>query len=327
MSVPRNLIGPNDNMGQWTQQYPALLAKNFIGIARIWDKQFPSPTREALPARNMPFHFAWRVQLNPAIMAPYVQEGADTPMSDAETKLENFVCKESRLGAKITQREIGFGLPNVVQTRTTHLVDAVNLTRTWENINALTGVNVNQPLALARLNVAVAGKPHGTGTAKAWNEEGASIIKDILAMKTDVTKKTGGLMPDKVFMPLDEYEAMHDDPDILDQLKYTSGDLLVNGQITRIKNLKVIPIANFWKSRNKDGSETKNFILQDKVIVCCGGLGFTAMAEPMKGAAPMMERWYEKSKRSVFIHAFSSFTSVIEDYGKIGIITGTDVNV
>lgn len=323
---PDNRFGPDDNLSMWTKQYPALLEKNFIGIARTWDKQFPPVTFDVLPPRNMPFHFSWRVMIDPSILAPFVQEGADTPMSDAQAKMESFVCRESRLGAKISQREIGFGLPNVVQQRTTQLVDSINLTRVWDNIQALTGNNVNQPLALTRLNLADSGKPHGVGTAKAWNESGAKIIDDIIAMKTDITKKCGE-MPTDVYMPLDEYEAMHGDSNILDQLKYTQGDLLVNGRLTMIKGLKIHLVANFWKERKKDGTEVKHYLLEDKVVVVAPSVGFTAVAEPMEGSAPQIERWYEAKQRSIFMHAFSSFTSVIEDYGKIGIIQGTNVLV
>lgn len=325
MSIPYNntLISPNDNLSQWTKQYPSLLKKNFIGISRIWDQKFPPATFATLPFRNMPFHFTWRVTIDPAMLAPYVNEGADTPLSDAETKLEHFVCRESRLGAKISQREINFGLPNVVQQRTTSLVDAINLTREWQNIQALTGTNVNQPLALTRLNLAQAGVPHGVGTPKAWDESGADIIKDILAMKTDMLKKAGKQATD-IYMPINEYEHLHNDPEILDQLRYTSGSLLTDGRLTMIKGLRIHVVASFWKERKKNSEEIKHFILENKCILTTGIVGFTAVAEPMTGSAPMMERWLENKSRSIFIHGFSSFVPVVEDYGRIGIISGTD---
>jgi len=324
--IPNNLRGPDDNLGQWTRQYPSLLKKNFIGISRIWDKQAPPVTFQLLPPRPMPFHFAWQVAIDPSIMAPYVQEGADTPMADSEQKTENFVCKEARLGSKISQRAISFGIKNIVQRKVTNLVDAVNLTRVWENIQALTGTNANQSLALTRLNTAVAGQPHGSGTAKGWDEESNTLLKDIIAMKTDIQKKSGH-MPEWLFLPIDEYEYLHDDSNILDQLKYTSGTLLVDGRLTRIKGLKIVIVPHFWKERAKTGVETKHWLLQDKAIVACSNIGFTAVAEPQSGSAPVMDRWYEKKARSVFIHGYSSFTSVIEDYGKIGIISGTNSKV
>jgi hypothetical protein len=325
MSIPINntLISPTDNLSQWTRKYPSLYKKNFLGISRIWDQKFPPSTFATLPFRNTEFHFAWRVTIDPAMMAPYVQEGADTPMADAETKLEHFVCKESRLGSKISQREIGFGLPNVVQNRTTSLVDAINLTREWQNIQALTGTNVNQPLALTRLNLAQAGVPHGTGTPKAWDESGGDIIKDILAMKTDMLKKSGKVATD-IYIPINEFEHIHNDPEIIDQLRYTSGTLLVDGRLTMIKGVRIHVVASFWKERKKNGEEEKHFILENKVIMTTGIVGFTAVAEPQGGSAPQMERWLENKSRSIFIHAFSSFVPVVEDYGKIGIITGTD---
>jgi len=322
-ALPDNRFSPNDNMSMWTKQYPELLTKNFIGIARLWDQNNPPTTFDILPTRNMPFNFQWRVKINPAILAPYVQEGADTPLSDSEMKYESFLCKESRLGAKISQREIGFGLPNVVQSRTTELVDAINLTREWQNFQALIGNNVNQPLALTRINTAEAGKPHGVGTSiKKWNEEGAKIIDDIIGMKTDITKKCG-MMARHIYMPLDEYEALHNNSDILNQLKYTQGDLLVNGRIEVIKGLRIHVTTSFWKTRNKDGSETKHYVLANKVIITTDNVGFTAVAEPKKGSSPEMERWWERKSRSILIHGYSSFTPVIEDYGKIGIITST----
>ena len=324
--IPDNLRGPNDNMSQWTQQYPSLLRKNFLGISRVWDKQNPPVTFQLLPPRNMPFHFAWQVAIDPSVLAPYVQEGADTPLMDQEQKVEHFVCKEARLGSKISQRAITFGIDNIVFRKTTALVNAVNLTRVWENISALTGTNVNQSLALTRLNTAVAGQPHGSGTAKAWDEADNTLIKDILAMRTDIQKKCGAL-PEFIFMPINEYEYLHDNEDILDQLKYTKGTLLSDGRITMIKGMKVIVVPHYWKERKKDGTEVKHWMLQDKVIMAARNIGFTAIAEPRKGSAPEFDRWYEKKQRSIFIHAFSSFTSVVEDYGRIGIISGTDSTV
>jgi hypothetical protein len=328
MSFPINntLISPADNLSQWTKQYPSLLKKNFLGISRIWDKKFPPATFFTLPIRNMPFHFAYRVTIDPAMLAPYVNEGADTPMSDAETKLEHFVCRESRLGTKISRREINFGLPNVVRDRTTSLVDAINLTREWQNIQALTGTNVNQPLALTRLNLAVAGSPHGVGAPKSWDESGGDIIKDILAMKTDMLKKSGKVATD-LYVPINELEYIHNDPEILDQLRYTSGTLLVDGRLTMLKGLRIHTIGSFWKERKKTGEEIKHFILEDKVIMTTGIVGFTGVAEPLRGSAPQIERWLENKSRSIFIHAFSSFVPVVEDYGRIGIITGTDSTI
>jgi len=325
--VPRNLRGPNDNMSNWTAQFPILLPKNFLGIARKWDQQFPHITRDVLPVRNTPFNFTWRVMIDPIIMAPYVQEGGDTPFSDAEVNVESFICKEARLGAKITQREMRFGLPDMVTERITQLTDAINLTRTWENIQALLGYNAQQPLALTRLNTAEAGKPHGVGSSVTpWTDADADIIGDILAMKTDILKRCQQL-PTKLIVPLNEYEALHQNTEILDQLRYTSGNLLVNGQISRIKGLDVIVCANYWKERKANGEQVKHFMLEDKVIMLAPNVGFTAVAEPRGGAAPEMNRWWDYSQLSIMIHAYSSFTTVIQDYGKIGIITGTDGNV
>lgn len=327
-AIPDNRMGVNDNMSQWTQQFPELLPKNFIGIARIWDRQFPYVTNTILPVRNMEYNFQWQVYVNPATMAPFVSEGSDTPMSDAEQKFESFVCRETRLGAKISQRQIRFGIGNVVQTKVGQLVDAINLTRAYDNIQCLLGNNINQKdeFAVGRLQTAVAGKPHGSGTAKGWDEADNQIIADIIAMKTDVTKKCGRI-PTDIYMPINELEYIHNDSEILDQLKYTSGDLLINGQITRIKGLKIHQVANFYKDRNKDGIDVKKWLLEDKVIVVAPNVGFTAVAEPRKGSAPEIERWWERKNRSIITHAYSSFCTVIEDYGKIGIISGTDSTV
>jgi hypothetical protein len=305
-------------------QYPELHEKNFIGIARLWDSQNPPPTFEVLPPKTTPFHFSWRIVKDPNTMAPYVAEGADTPLTDAEASYESFVCREARLGAKITQREINFGIGDVVYNRVTALVNAINLTRLWDNIQTICGYNVHQPLSLQRMKTGIAGKPHGTGTAKAWNESGADPIADILAMKTIMAK--GGYRPRNIYMPLEEYEALQNNSEIIDQIKYTDGTLLVRGEIERIKGLNVRVVDQYWKARKPNGEEEKHFVLRDQVILTAENVGFTGIAEPMSGTAPMLDRWWEKKQRSVYMHAFSSFVTVVEDYAKIGIITGTDVN-
>jgi len=327
MSIPdtATMFGPEDNLSRWSQQYPALLPRNFLGIARIWDEQKPFTMSSVFPARNMPFHFSWRVNVNPGQMAPFVGEGADTPMSDAEEKLETFVCQESRLGGKITSREINFGIPNVVMRRVTQLTDAVNLTRDWLGIQALSGVNANQADSVSRINTAVAGQPHGSGTAAGWDESSGVPLDDILAMATTIKKAS--MPPTKLFMPPNEIEYLQRNDEVLDQLRYTDNSLLVEGQIKRIKGMDIIEVSNFWKERKPDGTEVRHYVLEDKVIMTTPTVGFMAVSEPRAGSAPFVERWWDRSKRSIIVHAFSSFTPVVQDYARIGVITGTDSTI
>ena len=322
--IPDNLNGLNDNMSMWIKQYPELLPKNFIGIARIWDKANPPQTFSILPPRNSQMHFEWPVQIDPAMLAPEVQEGGDTQFSDAEEKIEKFVCSEYRLGAKITQRAMQFGIARIVEKRVTQLVDAVNRSREFVNIQALLGNNPNQPLGVTRLNTFEAGDP--TGASHPWNDSNAVIIKDILRAKKLVEIKSGMNATD-VFVPYDEYEAIHDDDKIMEQLKYTSGTLLTGGQITMIKGLRVHVMKNFYKSRKGRTPDEKIYMLQDKVIVTTNTPGWTAVAEPQQGTAPQVIRWPEEKSRSVLAHAFSTMCPVIEDYGQICIITNTNANI
>jgi len=324
MSMPSNnsLHNPNDNMTYWTQKYPSLLPKNMMGLSRMWDKEHPPFTFMIMPPQNSNYNFQWPVMVNPSAIAEEVEEGAESPLMDAEERIESFVCREFRLATKISQRLITHGIRNVVRSKTENLVDAVNKAREYLNLLALTGSNLNQ--SVDRLNVGKAGQVEDpTDDAKAWNEDGAKILDDVIAMK-DLVEKYSGEPARYMFVPRAEYKALQKDSEIKDEIKYTRSDLLTSGEIPMIKGLQVIKVSNFFKNRKKTGEDARIELLTDKVLITTAKVGFTAVAEPMNGTAPIIDRWEEKKQRAVYMHAFSSFCPVIEDYSRIGVITDTN---
>ena len=270
--APDNRFGVNDNMSQWTQQYPELLEKNFVGITRIWNKENPPATFNVLPPKSRPFHFSWRVMRNPAIVAPRVPEGGKTPMMDMKTEYESFVCEEYRLGTEISERQLEYGLPDTVRQKTEALVSAINKRRDYEGILAMTGTNVNQPLALERITQIDVGK--------AWNESGVDILDQIKQAKLAVKQKAKRKATD-LYLPTEEYLALENDSEVIDQQKAVRQGLLPDGSITMVKGLRIHEIDAFFIERLKDDSEVTRWLLEDKVIVVAGSeLGYMGISEP-----------------------------------------------
>jgi hypothetical protein len=321
MSMPDNnsLSNPGDNMTYWTQKFPSLLPKNMMTLARFFDQEHPPFTFQVLPPRNVKWNFQWPVIINPSAIAEEVDEGAEAPLMDAQEKIESFYCREFRLATKITKRLIDFGIHNVVRSKIQFLTEAVEKAREYLNVLALTGTNRNQ--SVERLNKFKAGTGTG-GTAKKWNESGAKILDDIIDMK-DKIEKLSGRVPTTLYVPTDEYTAMQKDSEIIDQLKYTDKSLLNNGEIMVVKGIRIQKVSNFFKDRKKTQEDDRIYLLEGKCIMTTNNVGFTGIAEPMRGSAPEVERWWEMSQRSIFIQAVSSFVPVIEDYSRVGIIEDT----
>lgn len=317
--MSENLKRPTDNATTWLAQYPELLPKNFTGISVVYDENNPPVTRGILPAKNMPFNFTQRIKIDPLIMAPEVQEGGSTPLADREYIVEKFVCVPYRLGSLITDQQIRHGLQGAVQDVTQDLVNAVNLSITYDNIMKLQGIGVQNQKAIERLNLAVAGKPHGTGSATEWSDEDSDIIGDIVAMKTDIKVKSGKTMT-SLFVSTIDHEHIMNNNGIKEQLKYVTPDFLTNGEIPMIKGVKIFEVDTYYKDRKK--REAKIAILSGKAIATTDDVGYTAYADPLKGSAPEMDRWEDKDRRSVVVQARASTVSVVKDFGRVGIISG-----
>lgn len=304
--------------GMWSTEYPELLDKNFLGIARAWDQYHPSVLGVAFPERPAPFNFQWRVRINPGEAAPLVGEGAKTPLKDEYWTYEDFVCAETREGFQIFERETKFGLPNIVASRTQAMTGALNTRLEWEGIKSLRGVatRLNSDQSVARL-----GSGAATDTWDAAAATGAPLTDIINGIKTIL--QASGKAATHVFMPINEYFYLLDHGDIMDQLKYVDPSLLTDGMLAIIKGLKIVKVTGFYKTdATSFAVANKNWIFRDQVIVAACPVGFMGIAEPVT-----VRRWEDYDTRSLFVQGFKSFVPVVEDYGSIYVITNTDSDV
>lgn len=301
-------------MEKWTAQYPALLPKNFLGIVRTWDEAKPARTQRVLPNKNTPFNFMWRYGVEPGELAPYVEEYDETPLTSAMMSYESFICREAREGFAISERELTWGIEDVVLRRSHHIVDAINRRMEWECARALGGQNDFQNVdRLNRISV-----PAGSE----WDQAGSDPIGDILSMKNGI-ERACSIEPNVLLLPWNEYEYLQEHSDVIDQIKYTDPTFLAKGRITTLKNLELVVLGGFWKSQ----AGVRSYILEDRCIMCAAPVGFTGIAEPKAGAGPETTNWHSENQRAFFYSAWKSFVPVIEDYAKIGIINNTDSTV
>jgi len=299
------------NLELWSAQYPELLPKNILGIARIYDKNHPPVTQTVLPAKNSPFHFQWNVNIDPGQMAPYVTEGGNTPLINQNVDYETFVCRETRVGCQITNREVDFGLKATVTTRTQSLVDACNLAQEFESVQALTGTNLYQNT----------GRMTSTAVANPWSDfTNGTPVRDIIDMKTNVEKKSGQIGK-HLFLGWDEARYFMEHPQVLDEVKYTTPALLESGLFPYVKGLQLHTIGGFYKSAIAASTTARTYLLSTKGIVTTDNVGFTAIAEPKAGTAPQMYRWEDVDRQSIVLAAKKSFVPVVEDYSRIGVMT------
>jgi len=319
-----NLQNKRDNAGTWMAQYrDQLLPKNFTGISIVWDEQYPPVTRGILPFKQTKFNFTQRIKIDPLIMAPEVQEGGKTPLTDREYIIQKYVCTPYKLGGLLTEQMIENGIDDAMVDVTSEVVDAVNLSITYDNVNKLQGVGVEDNRALSRLNTAIAGKPAGVGTATPWSDTDADILKDITSMRKRI-RKASGKVARAILVPPDEYESIQNNEGIIEQLKYVTPDFLSNGEIPMIKGIMILEMETVYKDKNKRAeSDEKIPMLENKVIMVADDVGYTAYAQGAPN--PITQRIMDLDRDAVMVKAKANSTTVIKDFGRIGIISGTNV--
>lgn len=309
----------NYRVGLWSTEFPELLEKNFLGISRLWDQAHPYVLNVAFPERGgQPWHFQSRIRIHPGLVAELVGEGANTPLEDEFWTYEKFVSAETRAGFQVFERETKFGLGNIVSQRSEAITDSINKRLEWEAIKALRGVTtrLNSDQSVARLQSAAA-----TDEWDAAAATGAPLTDIINAIK--LIHKASGFKATHIFLPLDEYYWLHDHGDILDQMKYTDPSLLTDGMLSILKGLKLVEVTGFYKTDPTSfDPDDKTFIMQDQVIVAACPVGYLSIAEPLT-----IRRWEDEDTRSLFVQEFKSFIPVVEDYGKICVITNTNTDV
>lgn len=325
------------NTESFMRQYPSLLPKNFLGNIRLWDAQLPLVTGRIFPQRgNENWNFQWRIQIEPNDMAPSVGDGSKTPMSDHKYKYEQFVHKEYRNGFTVLEREVKFGLPNVISSRTRGIVNSMKLAMEYIAVESLIGTYYANTSMQATTFARQQSLTLGAGAQ--WDMPGSDPVGDILHVKTGVAKMCGERVRD-MLIGFNEEEYLHNHPNILDQLKYTDGNLLVSGRITTIKGLNMLTVQGFYKLKaalaeygetgnlNEDtynypsaaGTLIKRFLLEDYAILVAPNLGWISVAEQLTN-----RQWHDIDTRRFFYQIYKSVVPVVDDAGRIGLIKNTD---
>ncbi|MHC1591792.1 MAG: hypothetical protein ACXQS8_06885 [Candidatus Helarchaeales archaeon] len=330
---------PNYWLNEFAGQFPELLPDYWLPLVRVFDAFEEPNTFSILPPQKTPYAFKWRIFVDPAGMSPMMMnEMGTTPMTGQRAVYESFETRFTKEGFYITQKELDFGLPNIIQMETRRVIRDINRRTEYVNLQALQGNTWNTQFT-GRMS---------TMTRPTWQNSGGTPIRDVLTISYQIWRMCGE-RPDTMFLGPGEYMFLQDHATILQYLGLGSGmatpnDLLCSDLVQCIKNLTIKTINGFYKEDPTDyalyvsgnaragqpglGDTTmdtttapnKHWLLQDRAIITAGQVGFTGIAKNVDVSA----RQWEDEDLGVLKWKFERyFTPVIEDYGKIGVITFT----
>jgi len=330
---------PNYWLNEFSSQYPELLPEYWLPMVRVFDSFEEPDTFSILPPRKTPYAFKWRIFIDPAGMSPMMSnEVGATPMTGQKAVYEHFETEFTKEGFYLTQKELDFGLDNIMQMEIRRVVRDINRRTEYVNLQAIQGNTWNTQFT-GRLI---------TMTRPTWQGNGGTPIRDVLTAMLRVWKMSGEL-PKFIFLGPDEYMFLQDHTTILQYLGLGSGmrepnALLCHDMINCIKNLTIKRINGFFKEDATDyglylagtprvgqlglgdvdmdtvAAPNKHWMLQDRAIITTGNVGFTGIAKDVDVA----NRQWEDVDLGILKWKFERyFTPVIEDFGKLAVVTFT----
>lgn len=337
MSANVNPIGWLNTYGG---QFPQLLPEYWLPMLRIFDGFDTPDTFLVLPPKKVPqLTFKWRIFIDPADMSPMSKrEIAKTRFTGSKAVYENFQCKHTKTGFYLTEEEMDFGLDGVMEREITRCTKSVNRRTEYINLQAMMGNTWNPQFVGRLLNM----------TRPTWQANGGTPIRDVLTAMLRIWKMSGE-RPAYIFLGPDEYFFLQDHTTILQYLGLGSGlakpnDLLCSDFVQCIKALTIKTIDGFYKEDPADyalftagtprvwqpgtgdlnmdtyAARNKHWMLQDRAIITCRSIGFTGIAKNVD----VTSRQWEDIDEGVLKWKFERyFTPVVEDYGRIGVITFT----
>lgn len=328
------------NLETYLSQHPALLPEYWLEVARVFDEMNPPMTTKLLPEKTIPRRvFKWRVHIDPADMAPMVQtEISKTRFATSKTVKELFECKGIKTGFYVTEDELDEGLPGTVQTLTTERINSINRRVEYINIRCLQGFTWNVSAFTGRQVLM---------TRPTWQASGGTPIRDVLYMTLRVWKRSGKI-PTYLIIGPNEHFYMQNHATLLAQMGTGANNILCNDMINCIKNLTVLRVDGFYKedawdwannpmnpaatgtpsvpqqpgrgdmAMDLEATPNKRWMLQDRAIVTTGQVGYTFVRRGLRS-----RQWEDPDTGNIYWKFEKMITPVVEDWGRIGLITFT----
>jgi len=329
----------NYMLNEFSTQFPELLQEYWLPMLRIFDSFEEPNTFGVLPPKKTPYAFKWRIFIDPAGMSPMMSnEVSLTPMTTSEATYEYFETKFTKEGFYVTEKDMDFGLSDIISREIRRVTRDINRRTEYVNLQALQGNTWNTQFTGRLISM----------TRPTWQANGGTPIRDALSAMLRIRKMCGE-KPTKMFVGPDETFFLQDHTTILNYLGMNSGmakpnDLLCSDFINCIKGLSITEISGFYKEDPTDyaayaagnpsvgqlgygdtnmdttAAPNKHWLLQDKAIITTENVGFTGIA---KNVDIDSKQWADIDLGIVKWKFERYFTPVIEDYGKIAVITFT----
>ncbi|MHA1277352.1 MAG: hypothetical protein ACTSQ8_09195 [Candidatus Helarchaeota archaeon] len=326
-------------LNNFSGQYPELLPEYWLPLVRVFDSFEEPNTFSILPPKPTTYSFKWRIFVDPAGMSPMMQdEVGKTPMTGQRAVYEKFETRYTKEGFYVTQKDLDFGLPDIISTETRRVIRDINRRTEYVNLQALQGNTWNTQYT-GRMS---------TMTRPTWQNSGGTPVRDVLTISYHIWRMCGE-RPDRMFLGPGEFMFLQNHTTILQYLGMGSGmalpnDLLCSDLVKCIKNLTIQTISGFYKEDATDyalytsgnpragqpglgdttmsttSAPNKHWLLYDRAIITAGDVGFTGIAKNVD----VEYRQWEDVDQGILKWKFGRyFTPVIEDYGRIGLITFT----
>ena len=329
-------IGPAYANGRYNiadsyERTRALRKRTFLDGLWYLDEQAELIADRFLPAKSLPaWDFRVKIRVNSAGMSPMVKPGTATTFHTGDMKWLGFHAQRIKDGFEVQDWDLQYmQLGNVVGERSKEMYDRMKLRKEHVAIQALLGNGWN-PTPTHRLV---------QGWTLNWGAAGSLPIADILKAKLMVKLMSGRTVKYCLVNSRDS-ASLQNHGTIINQLQYTSKDLLTSGLVNLIKGVQIIEVDSFYKELSDEttmigapgrgleteslfdetipGPDIKTPLLSGYAILLTDGVG------NFYDTATSGNNWLDKDENRVKYNAWMDMCPVIEDYGRICVLRFLD---
>jgi hypothetical protein len=196
---------------------------------------------------------------------PLVPDRSETKRVDFSTALESYVCEEYALATDVSRREVE-NAADVLQLRSTKVQGIQDLIALNREVRVATAL---RKTTTGKLNL-------GSTPSTNWDQDTATIESDLVTAKNAIYDAIGR-MPNLTIIPVKVAEAMAQQADIREILKYTVNgqQILQDGEMVLPSSLwglrVLIPTGQYTTSAEDNATQTFTEVWGDEVRVLYNG--------------------------------------------------------
>jgi hypothetical protein len=321
------------NIADAYERTRALRQRTFLDGLWYLDDQAELIIDRFLPPAPLPdWDFRARIKINSAGMSPMVRPGSATEFHTTDWRYEDFSAQRVKDGFEINEWDLKYmRVGNMVGELSSEMYDRMKLRKEYTGIQGILGNGWNNQPTHRLVQ----------GWTLNWANANSLPIADILKAKLMVKLMSGKTVKYCLVNSTDA-NNLQNHGNILQQLQYTSKDLLTNGLVALIKGVQIIEVDSFYKEMSDEttmlgapgrgdfresvfdeqvpGPDLKTYLLSGYAVFLTDDVG-KLHSTPTDG-----NNWLDKDQNKIKYNAWADICPVIKDYGKICVLRFLDAD-